>query len=103
VKSVPNASKRVELCAKYETERGSEAKVRFAGDIEDATPLKDFLERELRASKDSLVEVLYQLTFAPPLATTAESADALIERLTRLAAASAEVVAVPDVPSARSA
>lgn len=44
VKSVPNASKRIELEASFETPSKSEASVAFKGDLDDAAPLKDYLE-----------------------------------------------------------
>ena len=43
LKSVPNAAKRVELTGSYQTPSGSEAEVSFRGDLDDATPVKDFL------------------------------------------------------------
>ena len=97
IKSVPNAAKRVELKVEYVTPTESEATVVFRGDLDDASHVKDFLEPQLRASKESLVEVLYQISFSPALPTTADSATRLIERLTRLVSPSAEVVAIPEV------
>lgn len=102
VKSVPNASKRIELRAAYETKSGSEAEVAFTGDLDDATHVKDFLEPQLRAAADTDVQVRYLLTFAPPLTLQAEKTAQLIERITRLVSPTAEVIATAapsDVPT----
>jgi hypothetical protein len=96
VKSVPNAAKRVELTGSYQTPSGSEADVSFRGDLDDATPVKDFLEPQFRAAADSDAAVSYLLTFDPPLLVQGEHARKLVERLTRLVSPAAQVVAIPD-------
>ncbi len=95
VKSVPNATKRVELSGMYETSSGSEAQVMFTGDLDDATPVKDFLEPQFRAAADSDASVTYYLTFTPPLLVQGDHATRVIERLTRLVSPAAQVIAVP--------
>jgi len=94
VKSVPNATKRIELEAQFETPTQSEASISFKGDLDDATPLKDYLEPQFRAASDSDASVIYRLHFDPPLAVQGPSADGLIQRLTRLVSPVAHVLAV---------
>lgn len=93
VKSVPNAEKRVELNASFETPNGSTAEMEFKGDIDDAIVLKDYLEPQFRAASDSDAEVRFILRFDPPLPTQGPAPDGLIQRLTRLVSPSAHVVA----------
>jgi len=93
VKSVPNAQKRVELEASFETASGSTAALEFQGDIDDAIVLKDYLEPQFRAASDSDASVTFILRFEPPLQVQGTSADGLIQRLTRLVSTSAQVIA----------
>lgn len=93
VKSVPNATKLVELKAQFETAGKSEASVEFRGDLDDATPLKDYLEPQFRAATDSDASVIYTLQFRPPLKVDSASADGLIQRLTRMVSPVAHVLA----------
>jgi hypothetical protein len=95
VKSVPNASKHVELTASFETPGGASAEIVFRGNLDDATPLKDYLEAQFRAASDSDAAVSYTLDFEPPLAVRGPSADGLLQRLTRLVSPAAHVVATP--------
>lgn len=93
VKSVPNASKQVELTVSFETTTGSAAHIEFKGDLEDATSLKDYLEAQLRVASESDAAVSYLLEFNPLLAVQGPSADGLIQRLSRLVSPAAHVVA----------
>ncbi len=94
VGSVPNATKTVELDVDYETTEGSSATVNFRGALEDALPVKDFAEPQLRAASDRTVAAKYTLTFAPPLALAGDGPAKLIERLTRLTSTAAEVTLI---------
>ena len=94
IKSVPNCSKRIELDASFETALGSEATVTFRGDLDDATPLKDYLEPQFRAAQETDASVVFRLRFDPPLAVQGPSAEGLIQRLTRLVSPVADVQAV---------
>lgn len=93
VKSVPNATKRIELEASFETSNKSEATVSFRGDLDDAAALKDYLEPQFRAASDSDASVTFYLRFEPPLAVTGPASEGLIQRLTRLVSPSAHVLA----------
>jgi hypothetical protein len=93
VKSIPNANKRVEMTASFETTCGSSAELKFKGDIEDAVALKDYLEPQFRAASDSDADISFHIRFEPPLAVQGPSAEGLIQRLTRLVSPSAHVLA----------
>lgn len=93
VKSVPNAAKRIELEASFETTNGAEASISYKGNLDDATPLKDYLEPQFRAAVDSDVSVNYRLEFDPPLAVRGPTAEGLLQRLTRLVSPAAHVMA----------
>lgn len=93
VKSVPNATKRIELEASFETAGKSEATVAFKGDLDDAAPLKDYLEPQFRAASESFADITFILHFEPPLAIQGAGADGLIQRLTRLVSPVAHVLA----------
>lgn len=93
VKSVPNAGKRIELEASFETPSQSEATVSFKGDLDDAAALKDYLEPQFRAASDSDASIAFMLRFDPPLAVQGAAADGLVQRLTRLVSPVAHVTA----------
>lgn len=93
VKSVPNAVKRIELEASFETANGAEASISYKGDLDDATPLKDYLEPQFRAASESDVSVSYRLEFDPPLAVKGAAAEGLLQRLTRLVSPAVHVLA----------
>lgn len=95
IRSVPNATKAIELDVDYETTQGSAATVAFRGALDDALPVKDFVEPQLRAASDRSVAARYTLTFTPPLALAGDAPAKLIERLTRLSSTSAEVTLIP--------
>lgn len=93
VQSVPNASKRIDLEASYETKAKSMVSISFKGDPDDVVPLKDFLEPQFRAAVESDASISFFLHFEPPLAVHGQAADALVQRLTRLVSPSAHVLA----------
>lgn len=94
VKSVPNCTKRVELEASFETPTGSEASVTFKGDLEDATPLKDYLEPQFRAATETDASITFRLHFEPPLSVQSKAEDELVKRLARLVSPVAHIQAV---------
>ena len=63
-------------------------------DLDDATPLKDYLEPQFRAASDSDASVTYRLNFDPPLPVNDKAQEALVQRLTRLVSPVAHVLAV---------
>lgn len=98
VAPIPNCAKSVELEVEYETRAGSMASLRFNGALDDALPLKDFIELQLRAAADRALAATDVLTFDPPLPLDGDGAARLTERLTRLVTTSAEVTLTPHEP-----
>lgn len=96
IQSIPNANKRVILAVSFETSSKSVVSVQFDGGVDDAAPLKDYLESQLRATDEGDVDVRFEVQFNPPLSVQTNSAEALIQRLTRLVSPVAEVIATID-------
>ena len=89
--------KRVCIAGGYETASGSSLQVDYAGTPQDAAPLKDFLDPQLRAARDKSVEVRFDLSFAAGLPMAGDAAQTLTEQLTRFATGAAFVEATATV------
>ncbi len=89
--------KRVRIAGGYETASGSRLDVDYAGTPQDAAPLKDFLDPQLRAAREKAVEVRFDLCFAAGLPMAGDAAQALTEQLTRFATGAAFVEATATV------
>jgi hypothetical protein len=96
VNSVPNAGRRVEFQAAYETKSGAITEVKYGGSVEDALPLKDLLDTQFRGAADADGTFTFLLRFDPPLAVQADNLQRLTERLARVVNPSAHVLATPD-------
>ena len=96
VNSVPNADRRVEFNAEYETRSGASASVTFHGSVEDALPLKDLLDTQFRSASDADGQFTFLLRFDPPLAVQPDSVQKLTERLARVVNPAVHVIAIPD-------
>src|SRR3546814_15690715 len=68
--------------SEYETAAGSSVAVTYEGTPQDALPLKDFLEPQLRVAAERDVKVRFVLTFEGGLAVTGDAPAKLIEQLT---------------------
>ena len=93
VNAVSNAAKSVQLSADFETNDKSVISVNFQGSVNEALPLKDYLDPQLRAAADKNLSCTYELAFDPPFALAGDQPQKLIERLTRIVSTSAEVTA----------
>ena len=93
VNAVSNAAKSVQLTVEFETRDGSMVAINFQGSVNEALPLKDYLEPQLRAAADKNLGCTYELVFDPPFALTGDQPQKLIERLARIVSTSAEVTA----------
>jgi hypothetical protein len=91
--AIRSAETRLELSAEFETPQGSEVKVEFNGVPQDALPLRDFLDPQLRLAAEKKFEVKFILGFKDGLATSGEPAAKLVEQLTRFATGAAYVEA----------
>ena len=88
--------KRVSITGEYETTGGSIVGVTFEGIPQDAPPLKDFLEPQLRAAADKDIKARFDLGFSEGLSVESEAVDRLTEQLTRFATGAAYVEATAE-------
>ncbi len=94
--AVPNATRIVKLAGGYETTGGSEMELEFTGTPEDAKPVKDFLEPQLRAAKDKTIKVSFELEFQTGLPLVGDAAEKFAERLAKFASGAAYVSATAE-------
>lgn len=93
VGSLPGAAKTVRLEGSYETRDGGSLELEFTGSIEDADPVKEFLQSQMRAATSADLEVRYELTFEAGLTTDEDGPKMIIERLSRFVSGSTVVSA----------
>ena len=96
VGSVPAADKRVVMAGGYETADGSTFECEFEGSVQDAGPVKEFLEPQLRAAASRDLKIDFRLTFPDGLPLRGDACDRLTERLTRFAGGAAYVEAAAE-------
>ena len=93
VGSLPGATKTVALQGSYETPDGSSLDLEFAGSIEDADPVKEFLRSQMRAATRTSLELRYELAFEDGLTTDEDGPKMIIDRLSRFVSGSTVVSA----------
>ncbi len=93
VGSLPGAAKTVALEGGYETRDGGSLELEFTGPIEDADPVKEFLQSQMRAATRTSLTVRYELTFEAGLTTDEDGPKMIIERLSRFVSGSTVVSA----------
>ena len=93
VGAVAGSEKRVEMQAEYETSDGSSLTMEFHGQPQDALPLKEYLEPQFRAAKETSLQTRYLLTFTGGLDLSGDHAEKLTEKLARFATGAAFVEA----------
>ena len=96
VGGVPNAAKRMTLTGGYRTRETSELRLEYDGGIEDAKPLKEFLEAQLRDASDKNLEASFRLEFIEGMTLDGDAPEKLTERLTRFASGAAYVSATAE-------
>ena len=90
---VAGADKRVALTGGYETSGGTTCELEFHGTVEDAQPVREFLQPQLRAATATRLETGFALTFHDGLAMRGEAPEQLTEELCRFANGAAFVAA----------
>jgi hypothetical protein len=93
VGAISGATKTVFISGNYETTDGGSLSLEFKGPVDDAKPLKDFLEPQLRAAREKSLDATFTFTFGEGLTMAGDSADKIAERLTRLASGASYVTA----------
>ena len=96
VGAVSGAKKTVRLEGGYETREGGEFMFEFSGSVQDAQPVREFIEPQLRDGEARNLEVRFEFAFTEGLATRGDAAEKLTERLTRFASGAAYVSATAE-------
>ena len=73
VGAVQNAKKTLTLEGGYETASGSTMEIEFEGSPDDAKPVKDFIESQLRAAKDKTMKAAFSIEFDGGLSMSGEA------------------------------
>lgn len=101
-RQVPNAERRAEMQAEYETATGSSLALEFKGALEDADPVKEFLQQQFTGAGETSLIVRYEFVFTGGLDLTSDAPEKLTERLARFASGAAYVAAEAESAPARS-
>ena len=94
--AVAGATKKVTMEGGYETREGGEFMFEFTGPVQDAQPVREFLEPQLRDGEARNLEVRFELTFDNGLPMQGDAGENLTERLTRFASGAAYVSATAE-------
>ena len=96
--------KQVSFEGGYVTANASSLDIEFRGSLQDAQPLKEFLEPQLRAASEKTLQARFMLSFTSGLPVAGEVVDKVTEQLTKFATGSAyvEATAVEAVAEAAS-
>ncbi len=95
--SISNASKKVVFTGGYATKEQGVFEFRFEGLVEDAKPVKEFLDAQFRAASEQDLKTSYSMTFEQGLELAGEAAEKLTEKLVKFASGAAYVTAVAEV------
>jgi hypothetical protein len=96
VGAIRTADVRASIRGEFETPAGSAIEVGFEGIPQDALPLKDFLDPQLKLAAEKDVKIVFTLAFKDGLPTSGEAPTRLIEQLTRFATGAAYVEATAE-------
>lgn len=94
--TVRNAEVRASVRGEFETPQGSTVEVGFEGVPQDALPLRDFLDPQLKLATEKDVKVVFSLSYKDGLSTSGEGPTKLVEQLTRFATGAAYVEATAE-------
>ena len=95
--SVSNASKKVVFTGGYGTKEEGVFEFRFEGSVEDAKPVKEFLDAQFRAANEQDLKTIYRLHFEQAIELAGDAAEKLTEKLVKFASGAAYVTAVAEV------
>jgi len=93
VNAIQGAGKVARIEGSYQTTDGGEMELEFSGPINDAMPVKDFLDPQLRAAQDRHFELTYAIDFPEGLSLSGDAPETLTERLARFSSGAAYVTA----------
>ena len=86
-------TKRIVVTASYETSDGATLQLEYDGGVDDAKPLKEFLDAQFRGAASTALHVHYFLEFPDGLDLTGEDPKSLEEKMTRFVTETADVTA----------
>lgn len=95
--SIAGTKRSVKLAGSFITTQDSEMEFEFTGTAQDASTMKDYLEPQFRAAKETDLQTSILFDFEAGLAMDGDAADKFIEKLTRFASAAAYVEATAEV------
>ncbi len=90
---IPGAAKVASIRGAYETTAGGELSLEFKGPVDDAHPIKDFLEPQLRAAKEKDFKVTISIEFNDGLDLSGDEPEKLTDRLGKFGSGAAYVSA----------
>lgn len=96
INAIPKTEKAVTIECDYVTAQGSSMSCEFSGQIQDAQPVKDFLEAQIRAAPEKNGKVSYEIRFTEGLPLDHGEPEKLTERLLRFGAGAAYVTAIAE-------
>ena len=95
--TIAGTKRTVKLTGSFITTQDSEMQFEFNGAAQDASTMKDYLEPQFRAAKETDLQTSISFDFEAGLALDGDAADKFIEKLTRFASAAAYVEATAEV------
>jgi hypothetical protein len=95
--TVAGAKRGVRLEGSFMTAQDSTFEFEFNGTAQDASTMKDYLEPQFRAAKETDLKASISFDFDAGLALDGDAADKFVEKLTRYASAAAYVEATAEV------
>jgi hypothetical protein len=95
--TVAGAKRGVTLSGSFVTTQDSSFEFEFIGAAQDASTMKDYLEPQFRAAKETDLKASISFDFDAGLALDGDATDKFIEKLTRFASAAAYVEATAEV------
>ncbi len=94
--SISQSQKTVEIIGDYETSDGSELTLEYKGTVNDAQPVKDFLNAQLRAAAYRDVKVSFRIDFTDGLDLSGNEPEKLTERLSKFGTGAVYVAATAE-------
>ena len=103
VTAVRDSRRTVSLKASYETSQGSSLELLFAGILEEAPPVREFLAAQFRVASDKTFGCTFELAFEAGLSLAGDEPEKLAEKLAKFVngAALVEATAEPRHPTTR--
>jgi hypothetical protein len=95
--TIAGTKRSVGIAGSFVTTQGSEMQFEFTGVVQDASTMKDYLEPQFRAAKETDLKTSISFEFDGGLSLGGDASDRFIEKLTRFASAAAYVEATAEV------